>query len=156
MRAESGAVDATSDIPDDDYTVPLDKAAVLREGSDVTILGWLLMLHFSMQAAEQLAAEGIGAEVIDVRSLSPIDYDTIGAFGAEDRPRRHRRGRPAKRVGERGNCRRHHGAFRRIPALSHSPRGIGRRAGPVHARARERLSPRCSTDRPAAADLMQF
>ncbi len=79
VRAESGAVDATSDIPEGDYTVPLDRAAVRREGADVTILGWLLMLHYSVQAARQLDAEGIGAEVIDLRSLSPIDYDTVGA-----------------------------------------------------------------------------
>ena len=78
-RAESGAVDATSDIPEEDYTVPFDKANVCREGADVTILGWLLMLHFSIQAAEQLAGEGINAEVIDVRSLSPLDMETIGA-----------------------------------------------------------------------------
>jgi pyruvate/2-oxoglutarate/acetoin dehydrogenase E1 component len=78
-RAESGAVDATSDIPDGDYTVPLNRAAVRREGTDVTILGWLLMAHVSLRAAEQLAGEGVSAEVIDVRSLSPIDYETIGA-----------------------------------------------------------------------------
>ncbi len=78
-RAESGAVDATSDIPDEDYTVPLDKAAVRRDGNHVTILGWLLMLHHAMQAAQQLAESGVSAEVIDVRSLSPIDYETIGA-----------------------------------------------------------------------------
>src|SRR6188508_2420366 len=54
-RAESGAVDATSDVPADDYIVPLDRAAVRREGTDVTILAWLLMSHYSMQAAEQLA-----------------------------------------------------------------------------------------------------
>ncbi|NOY41051.1 MAG: alpha-ketoacid dehydrogenase subunit beta [Planctomycetes bacterium] len=78
-RAESGAVDATSEIPDEDYTVPLDKAAVCREGSQVTILSWLLMHHYSMSAAESLANEGIDAEVIDVRSLSPFDYETIGA-----------------------------------------------------------------------------
>lgn len=77
-RAESGAVDATREIPDADYTVPLDTANVCRAGSDVTVLGWLLMLHHALDAAEQLQAEGIGAEVIDVRSLSPIDYDTIG------------------------------------------------------------------------------
>ncbi|MEO6435543.1 MAG: alpha-ketoacid dehydrogenase subunit beta [Tepidisphaeraceae bacterium] len=77
-RAESGAVDATSDVPDEDYIVLLDRAAVRREGGDVTILGWLLMAHYSMQAAEQLAGEGLSAEVIDVRSLNPIDYDTIG------------------------------------------------------------------------------
>src|SRR5271157_3249648 len=77
-RAESGGVDATSDIPSGDYTVPLDRAAVRRSGKDVTILSWLLMTHFSMFAAETLASGGIHAEVIDVRSLSPIDYGTIG------------------------------------------------------------------------------
>ncbi len=78
-RAEPGAVDATSEIPDGDYVVPLDRAAVRREGKHVTLLGWLLMAHYAMAAADLLAAEGIEAEVIDVRSLSPIDYDTIGA-----------------------------------------------------------------------------
>ncbi|MDP6780004.1 MAG: alpha-ketoacid dehydrogenase subunit beta [Candidatus Latescibacteria bacterium] len=72
-RAESGAVDATTDIPEEDYVVPLDTAVVRREGKGVTILGWLLMAHFAMQAAEQT-----GSEVVDVRSLSPIDWDTIG------------------------------------------------------------------------------
>ncbi|MBN8998470.1 MAG: alpha-ketoacid dehydrogenase subunit beta [Rhizobiales bacterium] len=78
-RAEPGAVDATSDIPDEDFLVPLDKAAVLREGGDVTIVAWLLMAHFSMQAAAKLAADGIAAEVIDARSLSPIDFATLAA-----------------------------------------------------------------------------
>ena len=77
-RAESGAVDATSDIPEEEFTVPLDKAVIRREGSDVTILSWLLMAHFSMFAAETLAGDSIHAEVIDVRSLSPIDYEIIG------------------------------------------------------------------------------
>lgn len=77
-RAESGAVDASSDIPDGDYTVPLGTAEVRRQGTDVTILGWLLMAHFAQQAAEQLAGEGTSAEVIDVRSLNPVDYDTLG------------------------------------------------------------------------------
>src|ERR1700723_3470509 len=54
-RVETGAVDATSDIPDGDYTVPLDRAAVRRPGSHVTILGWLLMAHFARQAADELA-----------------------------------------------------------------------------------------------------
>jgi pyruvate dehydrogenase E1 component beta subunit len=78
-RTEPGSVDATSDIPDTEFLVPLDRAAVRRTGSQVTILAWLLMVHFAMQAAEQLDAQGIGAEVIDVRSLAPIDYETIGA-----------------------------------------------------------------------------
>jgi len=72
-RAEPGAVDATSDIPAEDYIVPLDKAAVRREGKDVTLLAWLLMVHYAMQAAEK-----VDAEVIDLRSLSPIDWQTIG------------------------------------------------------------------------------
>jgi pyruvate dehydrogenase E1 component beta subunit len=77
-RAEAGAVDATSEIPDGDYIVPLHQAAVRREGTHVTILAWLLMLHYAMQAAEILSAAGIDAGVIDVRSLSPFDYETIG------------------------------------------------------------------------------
>jgi len=77
-RAESGGVDATSDIPEEEFMVPLDRAAIRREGSDATVLSWLLMTHFSMFAAEMLASGDIHAEVIDVRSLSPIDYGTIG------------------------------------------------------------------------------
>ncbi len=77
-RTEPGAVDATSDIPVGDYTVPLDRAAVRRAGKEVTILAWLLMAHFATKAALELAEGGIDAEVIDVRSLSPIDYETIG------------------------------------------------------------------------------
>jgi pyruvate/2-oxoglutarate/acetoin dehydrogenase E1 component len=78
-RAEPGATDATSEIPDHDYTVPLDRAVLRREGTEVTVLAWLLMLHHSVAAAELLAAEGLAVEVIDVRSLSPLDYETIGA-----------------------------------------------------------------------------
>jgi TPP-dependent pyruvate/acetoin dehydrogenase alpha subunit/pyruvate/2-oxoglutarate/acetoin dehydrogenase E1 component len=73
-RAESGAVDATSEIPREDYVVPLGTAAVRRKGGTVTVLAWLLMVHLALQAADDL-----DAEVIDVRSLSPIDWDTIGA-----------------------------------------------------------------------------
>jgi pyruvate dehydrogenase E1 component beta subunit len=78
-RAESGGTDATSDIPDEEYVVPLGTASVLREGSDVTILGWLLMAHEALAAARTLASQGIEAEVVDVRRLSPIDWATIGA-----------------------------------------------------------------------------
>src|SRR5260370_2626879 len=77
-RVESGAVDATSEIPDDDYLVPLNEAAIRRTGSDVTILSWLLMFHLSLEATRQLAKEGLDIEVIDVRSLAPIDFETIG------------------------------------------------------------------------------
>jgi pyruvate dehydrogenase E1 component beta subunit len=76
-RAETGTTDGSREIPEEDYVVPLDRAAVGREGSQATILSWLLMHHFSMAAADTLAAEGIDVEVVDVRSLSPFDYDTI-------------------------------------------------------------------------------
>src|SRR5260370_30009104 len=77
-RVESGAVDATSEIPDYDYTVPLGQAALRRSGSDVTILSWLLMFHFSLDAAQRLTNEGVDAQVIAILSLGPIDYQTIG------------------------------------------------------------------------------
>ncbi len=78
-RAESGAIDASSEIPEQDYVLPLDQAAIRREGKDVTIVGWLLTAHLAQQAADRLADEGVAAEVIDARSLSPIDFETIGA-----------------------------------------------------------------------------
>ena len=150
-RAESGAVDATSDIPEEDYTVPLDKAAVRREGADVTILGWLLMLHHSLQAAEQLAGEGIGAEVIDVRSLSPIDYETIGASVrktgrvviVEEGPKT---GGVSAEIA--AGIMEHFGECLRCPICS---RGVGRRAGAVLAGARKRLSSRCGENRRCSA-----
>lgn len=67
------------DIPEDDYTVPLGKAKVRREGKDLTIISYAAMLHTSLEAAEQLAQEGIQAEVIDLRTLLPLDRETIVA-----------------------------------------------------------------------------
>jgi pyruvate dehydrogenase E1 component beta subunit len=85
-RAEPGAIDATSEIPSGDYVVPLGQCAVRRDGSDVTILGWLLMLHYALQAAEKLAQDHhLSAEVIDLRCLAPIDWETIGASVAKTR-----------------------------------------------------------------------
>ena len=78
-RKESGAVDASSEIPDEDYAIPLGKAAVRREGRDVTIIATLLMLHRSLLAADELAREGIEAEVIDPRTLVPFDWETVKA-----------------------------------------------------------------------------
>lgn len=76
-RRETGAVDGSSDIPDEDYTIPLGKAAIRRDGKHVTLIGTLLMMHRGLQAAEQLASEGIDVEVIDPRSLAPFDWDTV-------------------------------------------------------------------------------
>jgi pyruvate dehydrogenase E1 component beta subunit len=76
-RAESGSVDASSEIPQEDYVVPLGQGLVRREGSEVTIIGTLLMMHRALIAAEQLATEGLSAEVIDPRSLVPFDWELV-------------------------------------------------------------------------------
>ncbi|MGY4689665.1 alpha-ketoacid dehydrogenase subunit beta [Salibacterium sp. K-3] len=65
------------EVPEEDYTVDLDKAAVKREGKDVTIVTYGAMVHTSLKAAEQLAEEGIEAEIVDLRTISPLDLDTI-------------------------------------------------------------------------------
>ena len=65
-------------VPDvDDYIVPIGKAAVKREGTDVTLVAHSRMVGFALQAAERLAEEGISAEVIDLRTLRPLDTDTV-------------------------------------------------------------------------------
>lgn len=64
-------------VPDGDHIVPIGKANVSRKGKDVTIVSYSLMMHRALEAAEKLAAEGIEAEVIDLRTISPIDKDTI-------------------------------------------------------------------------------
>ncbi len=67
------------DVPDEgvEYTVPLDRGEVKRPGQHVTIITFSRMLHVTMQAAEDLAKEGIDAEVIDLRSIRPIDIDLL-------------------------------------------------------------------------------
>jgi pyruvate dehydrogenase E1 component beta subunit len=78
-RAESGSIDASSEIPEEDYTVSIGEGIIRRQGTDVTILGTLLMMHRAMAAAELLEKEGISAEVIDPRSLVPFDWDLLSA-----------------------------------------------------------------------------
>ncbi|AMJ40641.1 alpha-ketoacid dehydrogenase subunit beta [Anaerotignum propionicum] len=65
------------DIPDEEYTIPIGVADIKREGSDVTIVAIGLMVKKAMEAAEKLAAEGISAEVLDPRTIAPLDKETI-------------------------------------------------------------------------------
>jgi pyruvate dehydrogenase E1 component beta subunit len=66
------------EIPtDEDYLVPLGKAAVLRQGKDVTITAFSITVGYALEAAERLASEGIDAEVIDLRTIRPLDTETI-------------------------------------------------------------------------------
>jgi pyruvate dehydrogenase E1 component beta subunit len=61
----------------EDFTIPLGKARIARAGSDVTIVSFGIGMTYAMDAAEKLAADGISAEVVDLRTLRPIDYDTV-------------------------------------------------------------------------------
>jgi pyruvate dehydrogenase E1 component beta subunit len=67
------------EVPENDYTVPLGQAKVVREGKDVTIITYGLMVHTAMKAAEELEKTGVQAEVIDLRTLMPLDIDTLVA-----------------------------------------------------------------------------
>ena len=65
------------EVPEGDYVLPLERANVARHGQHVTVVAWGWVLHESLAAAQQLAAEGIEVEVIDPRSLNPLDTDTL-------------------------------------------------------------------------------
>jgi 2-oxoisovalerate dehydrogenase E1 component beta subunit len=65
------------EVPEGAYTVPLDQARVARAGEDLSVFAYGLMLHHCLEAAESLAQEGVGVEVVDLRSLAPLDRDTI-------------------------------------------------------------------------------
>jgi pyruvate dehydrogenase E1 component beta subunit len=67
----------TTEVPDAPYALPFGQAKVVREGGDLTIVSLSQMLHKSMLAAEQLAAQGVQAEVIDLRTLVPLDRATV-------------------------------------------------------------------------------
>lgn len=65
------------EVPEEEYTIPIGVADVKREGKDISIITYGAMVHSSLKAAEELAKEGIEAEVIDLRTISPLDIDTI-------------------------------------------------------------------------------
>lgn len=65
------------EVPDEDYTIPIGKADVKKEGSDITVISYGLMLHYALQAAEELEKEGISAHVLDLRTLYPLDKEAI-------------------------------------------------------------------------------
>jgi len=77
IRSETGEIYASSEIPDEDYIIPIGKGIIRQEGKDITIIGSLLMMHYSLQAAKILEKEGISCEVIDPRTIWPLDMDLI-------------------------------------------------------------------------------
>lgn len=76
-RTEKGALSPVGEVPDEDYIVPIGKGIVRRQGKDVTIIGKLLTMYRALAAAEVLAQDGIDAEVIDPRTLVPLDKKLI-------------------------------------------------------------------------------
>jgi 2-oxoisovalerate dehydrogenase E1 component beta subunit len=65
------------DVPEGDWTVPIGKAAVVRAGTDLSIITYGAMVHVAREAAETLAAENISIEIVDLRTLAPLDEDTV-------------------------------------------------------------------------------
>ena len=65
------------EVPDEEYVIPLGKADIKREGNDVSIVTWGKQLFIVQKAAEELAAQGIDCEIIDLRSLRPLDHETL-------------------------------------------------------------------------------
>lgn len=65
------------EVPDDEYTLPLGKADVKREGEDITVITYGMCVHFAMQAAENLAKEGYDAHILDLRTVYPLDKEAI-------------------------------------------------------------------------------
>jgi len=77
VRSEKAALSLIEEVPEEEYLIPFGKAAIRREGRDITIVANLLMLYRSLEAAEILAEEGVSVEVIDPRTLVPFDYETV-------------------------------------------------------------------------------
>lgn len=65
------------EVPEEEYLIPIGKADIKREGSDVTLISYNKMMKVALAAAEELAKEGISAEVIDLRTIRPLDHETI-------------------------------------------------------------------------------
>jgi 2-oxoisovalerate dehydrogenase E1 component beta subunit len=70
---------AKGEVPEGDYTVPLGAANVVKQGEHVTVIAWGAMLYEALDAAQKVAAEGVSVEIIDLRTLWPLDIDTIVA-----------------------------------------------------------------------------
>ena len=65
------------EVPEEDYTLPIGKADIKRKGGNITLVSYGLTLHYCLEAAETMAAEGVDVEVVDLRTLTPLDTDTV-------------------------------------------------------------------------------
>ena len=76
LRAQAHLPRGEGEVPEGDYTVEIGKARIAREGKDVTIIAWGAMLYEAIAAADQAKEKGIECEIIDLRTLWPVDIDT--------------------------------------------------------------------------------
>ncbi len=143
--------DEEVEVPDDAYTIPFGEANVTREGDDVTIVAFGRMVNFSNQAADKLAKDGISCTVVDPRTTSPLDRDTILETASETGRRRgRRRGASALQHGGR-HLGPHLRELLRRPRGADQVRDVAPRAGavlagargPLHSRRRRRSRRRC-------------
>ena len=139
-------------VPEERYELPLGVANVAREGDDVTVVSWGKTANDCRAAADVLAADGISCELIDLRTLSPLDIDTVVRSVTQDQPGRRRpRGGAVRRLRGRGRGA-DPGVRVRLSRRARRPRRRAVLAGPVHARAREPLrARRRRASRPASA-----
>ena len=122
-----GLAFAPGEVPEGEALVPLGQAAVRREGSDVTLISYAKTVHTCLAAAEALAEQGVSAEVIDLRSLKPLDEATILASVRKTGPRRRRpRGQPPLRRRRRGGGPDLRAGLRRPAGPRRPPHGPGR------------------------------
>ena len=97
------------EVPEDpEFTIPLGKAAIRREGTDVTVVAYMGMMYRALEAAEELAKEGISIEIVDPRTLRPLDIGDDHRVGAQDPPRGGGGGGGRLRRHGLGDRRRHH------------------------------------------------
>ena len=76
-KSATGSLSTLRPAPEEDYTIPLGVAAIKREGRDVTVVGTQYMLHLALRVADKMAEEGVSLEVIDPRTVAPLDMETI-------------------------------------------------------------------------------
>ncbi len=141
------------EVPDGEHLVPIGKADIKRPGSDVTLITYSRSLKATLAAAEKLAEEEIDAEVIDLRTIRPLDLDTLLASVSQDPPRRDRRGGLALLRPRRRDLRPDHAGRLRRARRADPPRGRQGCPDPVQPGARgldaplgrpgRRRGPRC-------------
>jgi pyruvate dehydrogenase E1 component beta subunit len=136
------------DVPKlDDHVLPIGKARIMREGKDVTLVSYSIGVGLALEAAETLAKDGVEAEVIDLRTLRPLDTKTVLKSLEEDQPPRGGRGRLADLLDRQRDRRGVHGGGLRRPRRAGAARHQRGRAAALCREPRKEGADRCREDR---------